>query len=39
MSNGKKSIWFRILAGILALLMVGSMCFTLIFYLINLAKA
>ena len=39
MSNGNKSIWVRILAGILAFLMVGSMCFTVVFYLINLAKA
>ena len=39
MSNGKKSIWVKIMAGILAFLMVGSMCFTVIFYLINIAKA
>ena len=39
MSNGNKSIWVKILAGILAFLMVGSMCFTVIFYLIRIAKA
>ena len=35
MSNGKRNIFVKIMAGILAALMVGSMCFTVIFYLIR----
>jgi hypothetical protein len=30
--NSGNNIWVRIVAGILALLMVGSLCFTLLFY-------
>lgn len=33
--NSGNSIWVRIMAGVLAFLMVGSMCFTLIFCLIH----
>ena len=33
--NSGNSIWVRIMAGILALLMVGSLCFTLLFYLVR----
>lgn len=37
MAKGKKgsSFWVKLMAGILAVLMVGSMCFTLLFYLIK----
>lgn len=35
MSNGKSNIFVKIMAGILAMLMVGSMCFTVVFYLIQ----
>lgn len=38
MSNGNKSIWTRVLAAILALLMVGSMCLTVIVYVINMIR-
>lgn len=33
--KGGNSIWVKIMAGTLAFLMVGSMCFTFIFYLIH----
>ena len=33
--NGGNKIWVRVMAGVLALLMVGSMCFTLLFCLIK----
>ena len=33
--NGGNNIWVRVMAGVLAGLMVGSMCFTFIFYLIQ----
>ena len=36
MSNGKRNIFVKVMAGILAALMVGSMCFTLILYLIQI---
>ena len=42
MSKKNKSgnnIFVRLMAGILALLMVGSMCFTLVYYLIQTTKA
>lgn len=32
--NSGNNIWVRIMAGVLALLMVGSMCFTLVYSLI-----
>ncbi len=35
MSNGKKSVLFKIMAGILALLMIASVCFTLIAFLVQ----
>lgn len=35
MANGKRNILVKIMAGILAGLMVGSMCFTVIVYLIR----
>lgn len=38
-NNGGNSIFVKVMAGILALLMVGSMCFTLIYYLIQTTKA
>lgn len=33
--NSGSNIWVKIMAGILAALMVGSMCFTLIFCLVH----
>lgn len=33
--NSGNNLWVRIMAGILALLMVGSLCFTLLFCLFN----
>lgn len=39
MSNGKKNIWTKIVAAILAILMLGSVCFTVIFYFINVVMA
>ncbi len=35
MSNGNRNIFVKIMAGILAGLMVGSMCFTVIMYLVR----
>ena len=35
MSNGKSNIFVKIMAGILAGLMVSSMCFTVVYYLIQ----
>lgn len=35
MSNGKSNIFVKIMAGILAGLMVASMCFTVVYYLIQ----
>ncbi len=34
-NNGSNGILVKIMAGILALLMIGSVCFTLIYYLIQ----
>lgn len=33
--NSGNNIWVKVMAGVLATLMVGSMCFTFIFYLIH----
>ncbi len=34
-NNGSNGIFVRIMAGILALLMLGSVCFTLVYYAIQ----